>query len=183
VLSADVHHAICSAGLAHWLLFAPVDLHSYIQGHRHSIAMDPLSITCSIIAIIGAGQGVAKTIRKLARVKGAPLSVLQLNNEVSDLSLAVRAIEEFHQDGRTLPPASIGHGYITTALEEAKDAVVELEVYITEKLSKINTKKLDRLAWMRAEPTIVLMKERVRSAKLNLVAATNVLTWYGQHFV
>ncbi|KAI1123702.1 ankyrin repeat-containing domain protein [Nemania abortiva] len=139
--------------------------------------MDPLSITCAIITIIGAGNGVTKTIRKLALLKGAPASLLQLNNELADLSLAVRAIEEIQKSGEHSPPPETAHVYFTTALEEAREAVLDLEILIEQKLVNLSTKKLDRLSWMRAEPTIVKMKERVRSAKVNLVAATNVLTW------
>src|SRR5437868_2775215 len=134
--------------------------------------MDPLSITCAILAVIGAGKGVGKAIRKLALAKGAPVSLLQLNNEVADLSLAVRAIEEFHKGGGQLhPTSSIAHSNVTAALEEAKAAVEELQTLITGRLSKVNTIKPNRLQWLRAEPVIASTKERVRSAKLSLVSA------------
>ena len=47
--------------------------------------MDPLSLTASIVAIIGVGGQAAKAIKKLASVRGAPASILALHNELSDL--------------------------------------------------------------------------------------------------
>ena len=46
---------------------------------------DPLSITASIIAVIGAAEGVGKTLTKIRNIRNAPTELLALINEVSDL--------------------------------------------------------------------------------------------------
>ena len=144
--------------------------------------MDPLSISVSILTIIGAGKPVVKAIQRLARLKDAPASLLQLNNAISDLSLAVKAVEEFHRDRGQSSSTSLAHELVTSALMEARVAALELETLISQKLTKVDNKKIDRISWVLAEPTIEKMKKKLHSAKKKLIAATSLLNWYEIRF-
>ena len=56
--------------------------------------MDPLSLTASILTVLGVSGQAAKALKKLASLKGAPTVVLRLNNELSDLHLLTVAIQD-----------------------------------------------------------------------------------------
>ena len=47
--------------------------------------MDPLSLTASIIAVVGAGSTIGKGLKKAVEARHMPDVVLDLNNEISDL--------------------------------------------------------------------------------------------------
>ena len=65
--------------------------------------MDPLSLTASIIAVLGAGGVVAKGIRKLICLRDIPTSFLQLNNELSNLQSVIAAVQGLYvQNSRIL---------------------------------------------------------------------------------
>lgn len=56
--------------------------------------MDTLSITVSILTILGTGGVVAQNLGRIRRLRKAPTLLLQLNNEITDLELLVHAVEE-----------------------------------------------------------------------------------------
>ena len=60
--------------------------------------MDPLSLTASIIAVLGAGGSVASGIERIVSLRHAPDALLALNNEIVDFQLVVRMIQELLQD-------------------------------------------------------------------------------------
>ena len=65
--------------------------------------MDPLSLTASIIAVLGAGGVVAKGIRKVICLRDIQNSFLQLNNELSDLQIVIAAVQGLYvQNSQTL---------------------------------------------------------------------------------
>lgn len=47
--------------------------------------MDPLSLTASIIAVVGTGSAVSRGLKKVLLARDLPDVILQLNNEVVDL--------------------------------------------------------------------------------------------------
>ena len=55
---------------------------------------DPLSITASVIAVLGAAEGVNKTLARIKNLIDAPRK-LTLINEVSDLTLVLGDLERF----------------------------------------------------------------------------------------
>ena len=97
--------------------------------------MDPLSLTASIIAILGAGGTISKGLSKIRHLKRAPYIVLQLNNEVTDLHLLICAVDDLYRqtDQSVLDTQEY---VIRSALERAKHAVLELEELIEYVLTK-----------------------------------------------
>ena len=105
--------------------------------------MDPLSITASIITIVGVGGQAAKAVRKLASLKGASDLVLALNNELSDLHLVVLTIQAIflRQQNSDIPfpgyrasEANLDISVIN-ALTQANDKALELDT-LYKRLSK-----------------------------------------------
>ena len=103
--------------------------------------MDPLSITVSIVALIGAAQQVAVGLNKLASLRGAPAAVLALNNELSDLRLVLSEAEPLLlKHGRAAAASQTATSTIANdtrlklSIERAKDKLMELESIIQNRL-------------------------------------------------
>ena len=149
--------------------------------------MDPLSITVSIIAIIGVGGQTAKTIKKLASIKGAPDSILALNNEISDIRLIIIAIQDVFEKQRTTGKPFPGYraseanvdASVISALEQANKKVLELEalhnrlIPLSSGLSGLAT--TDRITWLREQKKLKHMQEDLRTTRLKLATALGVL--------
>ncbi|MCJ1388336.1 hypothetical protein MMC18_001182 [Xylographa bjoerkii] len=140
--------------------------------------MDPLTLTVSIIAVIGAGGSVAKGLRKLVSLKDVPDELLQLNNEVSDVYKIVFAINgccNHRQDKSSVVNAE--SSYVSATMQRAKDLVLELEIYVAHELTKVvaNGDRVDRVAWLRAGGKVGKLKDRLRDMKADLGVAVNIL--------
>ena len=133
--------------------------------------MDPLSLTASIIAVFGAGGTIAKGLGKIRRLKRAPDVLLQLNNDVTDLHLLIRAVDELYRQRNNLSSAStLQEEVVCRTLERAKHAVLELEKligYILTKETNAGT-EVNNLAWIRAVDRITETKGNIRAARDNL---------------
>ena len=149
--------------------------------------MDPLSLTAGIIAIIGAGGQAAKTIKKLASVKGAPDSILALHNEISDIRLIIIAIQDVFEKQRStgipFPGYRAGEANIDAsvinALEQANEKLLELEA-LHDRLAPFSsglsgTTTMDKVTWLREQKKLMLMQEDLRSTRLKLATALGVL--------
>ncbi|KAG8529152.1 uncharacterized protein KY384_005787 [Bacidia gigantensis] len=140
--------------------------------------MDPLSVTASILAILGAGGKIGKGLKKVVHLKDAPDALLALNNEVADLKLVVadiddhlRALEEVSDSA---PPKSV-----TSALEKVKSTTLELERYIAYDLTTVDGKtkdlRVDRSKWMRAEVVLSNLREAIRGDRVALGSGLNLI--------
>ena len=56
--------------------------------------MDPLSLTASLIAVIGVGGNVAKSLKKVLAFRDAPKELLALNKEIIDFRLVLDRISD-----------------------------------------------------------------------------------------
>ena len=143
--------------------------------------MDPLSVTAAIIAIVGAGGTVGRGLRKLAALRNAPDSLLQLNNEVTDLQLVVQAVDiNSLNNSADDSAAAAQYQLIQNALERVKTVVLELEKLIEYTLTKMTDSgtKIDKNAWLRSEKKIQKLKERIRDAKNDLAMASSIANSY-----
>ena len=143
--------------------------------------MDPLSLTASIIAIIGVGGQVAKAVRKAASLQGAPDLVLALNNEMADLNLVVVAVQGIFQRLQTTGVRSgelNADNSITSSLKQVKGKVIELAALqkrLNISISGSNV-EFDKVAWLREQKKVKRMQEDLKSVRLKLAAALGVLT-------
>ncbi|MCJ1234326.1 hypothetical protein MMC14_002285 [Varicellaria rhodocarpa] len=145
--------------------------------------MDPLSLTASIIAIIGVGGEAAKAVRKLASLKGAPSLVLALNNEISDLYLVVLAIRDVHQRQRASSALSPNNAStddtITSTLLRANEKVLELRA-LHQRLTSWTTgpsglSTLNKASWLREQKNVKKMQEDLRTVRLKLSTTRGIL--------
>ena len=144
--------------------------------------MDPLSLTASIIAIIGITGQTAKSIKKLASIKGAPDLILALNNEISDIRLIIIAIQDVFEKQQTTGIPFPGYrasevnidASVISALEQANGTVLQLEE-LHNRLTPFSSGLSDKITWLREQNKLKLMQEDLRNARLKLAAVLGVL--------
>ena len=144
---------------------------------------DPLSITASIIAVVGAAEGVTKIAGKLKDIQNAPAELLALLNEVADLTLVLRNVQIFirsqysHGHGPPIPQEQFQH--ISGLVDRAKDKVLQLEKLIQYKLVKpdstSNNIKVSRQEWTKAKKTIKDFQQNLRDIRLNITTHLTVI--------
>ncbi|MCJ1237599.1 hypothetical protein MMC14_005586 [Varicellaria rhodocarpa] len=148
--------------------------------------MDPLSLTASIISIVGIGGQAAKAVRKIASLKGAPDIVLSLNNEIADLHLVVLAIQDVFQKQQTSGKALPSHrqneihinASITSSLNEANETAVQLNTLyrrLSTSAAGSSSTTLNKVAWLREQKRVRQVQEDLRNVRLKLGAALGIL--------
>ena len=143
--------------------------------------MDPLSLTASIIAVLGAGGIVAKGIRRLICLRDIPKSFLLLNNELSDLQTVIAVVQDLHVQNSQILEAEKPAGIILyNALKEAKVVVLDLETLIEYALTKVTVHgtRISRKIWIQEESKIQRMKDRIRIVRVDVTTATSILGLY-----
>ena len=120
---------------------------------------DPLSVAASIIAVIGAVDGVVKTFSCVKKIRHAPDKVLSLHNEISDFRLVLGYMERYFIYDSNRPPVSHDHEEtLVTLITNAKDQILELDNLLQYRILKpestAGTIKISRLEWTRAESTM-----------------------------
>ena len=139
--------------------------------------MDPLSLTASLLAILGAGGAIAKGLNKIRNLKDAPAVLLQLNNEVTDLHILIRGVDElYNQRGDSINISQ--RDIIYSTLARAKEALLELEQLISYRWTKEtnNGVEVDRSVWIRAQTKMKETKDRIRNVRTDLNGAWVVIS-------
>ena len=139
--------------------------------------MDPLSLTASLLAILGASGAIAKGLNKIRRLKDAPGILLQLNNEVTDLHLLIRGVDELYTQQSDSTNISL-RDIVYSTLVRAKEALLELEQLISYQWTKEtdNGVEVDRSVWIRAQTKIKETKDRIRNVRNDLNGAWAVIS-------
>ena len=139
--------------------------------------MDPLSLTASIIAVLGAGGTISKGLWKIHQAKRAPDILLQLNNEITDLNVLVLAVDEEFRRCSDLVPVT-QQEVIYKSLQRAKNIVLELQTLIEYVLTRETDagSEVARLAWIRSADKLKEMKDAVRRARSDLNATWTVIS-------
>ena len=137
--------------------------------------MDPVSVTASVIAILGTGGVIAKGLGKIRRLKNAPTILLQLNNEVADLHLLVQAVDELCRHSTLSPP--LQRDLVYNNLERTRNALLELEQLIEYTLSKETNSgsQINRMGWIGSLHRIKEVKDTLRAARDDLITVWAVL--------
>ena len=136
---------------------------------------DPLSFTAGIIAVIGAADGVATTLAKIRSLRNAPDELLALTNEVSDLRIILRDIENHFSQSTNRPQTPQDQlGHMSVLINRAKERILELDRLIQYRLVKPESVsdqiKISRQQWARAKDVINKFRQSLRDIRLNLMA-------------
>ena len=138
--------------------------------------MDPLSISASIAALLGAAKQIAIGLDKLASLRGAPAAVLQLNNEVSELRLVLSVAEPLlrkHDQATIFDGAE--HSGLQVSIQHAKRSLSDLESVVSNRLMT-RMGVVDRLGWLKEQDKIQRALTDLRTARLNVTGLLGIVT-------
>ena len=131
-----------------------------------------ISLAASIVALVGAADAIGKTLSKARILYRAPDEVLALNNEIADLTVVMRNLE--NHPLTTAPVTmqeSISH--MKTLVERARDRILQLDQLIHYEFLKSGNLdgdyKVFRLRWARSKDTVENHRQALRDAKQNIV--------------
>ena len=149
---------------------------------------DPLSITASIIAVVGAAEGVTKTLAKIRNIRNAPEELLALINEVSDLRIVFGDVQNYIQSTERsqttsrLATTNEVLQHMAILINRAKYKLLELDQLIQYRLMKpesiSNHIKVSRREWTRAKTTIESFRQALRDIRLNIVTQMVIINSY-----
>ncbi|CAN9449244.1 unnamed protein product [Alternaria alternata] len=141
-----------------------------------SSSMDPLSITASIIAILGAVKATTKGISRIRQAVHGVEILLSLNNELVDVTLVLTEIEAAC-NGNNLPPDNLSA--VLEVLSRVKPVVEASRDFIEEGgriVDEITSTKKDKTLYaIRQRKEILRHQECVRKAKVELSVTLNVI--------
>ena len=139
--------------------------------------MDPLSISASVVALLGAGGTLVKLLRKGIGLKNAPDVLRALNDEVSELQSTANDVNDLlwtaDQDPNEHPPKSL-----VSTLNRVKSSLLHLESYISYQLTIVNadgeSNRLDKSVYLRAEHRLQEFKDEILTSRIALAAALSL---------
>ena len=146
--------------------------------------MDPLSLTASIITIVGVGGNFAKMTRRLAIKKHAPGFFLVLQDEITNLRLVVLTIQDIYQASsrnRESQDADI-NATVTSTLAQAQRTVTEMQS-LYDRISAPSSAhsgftELKKALWLLDSKSARRVREDLRNVRLKLTAILGILNSY-----
>ena len=134
--------------------------------------MDPLSITASIIAIVGAAASTARAFQELRRLcHTLPGRLHALSNEVSDLELVLRQVATVVEKRIGDPALNDQEQHIRHLLGEAGSKLSELRTIVEAFTHVAKTTKIrfsQAYAWRKNQPRLQLLQEDIKTVKCSL---------------
>ena len=136
---------------------------------------DPLSLAASIIAVVTAAEGITKTFSKVKLLRNAPSELLALNNEVTDLTITLRNVNDYMAKNNATS-TGIPHNVleqISALVDSAKQRVMQLNQLIHCQFLKSGSLdgdyKVFRLKWARAKGAVENHRQALRDIKQNIL--------------
>ena len=139
--------------------------------------MDPLSISASVLTVVGAISSTSRIVKKIASLRGAPEAISALNNEISDLQLVLRAVETMLQSNTDSVKPFTDNG-MQELLDRAKGKLLELDILLEYQIMTVDDNKKPKInfpAWARKQGKIRQLQQDLRSARLNLATIVGSL--------
>ena len=141
---------------------------------------DPLSITASVIAVVGAAEGVTKAIAKVKGFYNASNEAMALINEISDLRIVLYSVQSYvSQNARRSQSPLEQLDHMSILLNRAKDRLLHLDQLVQYQLVKPRSTneriQASRREWARAKGMIKSFRRSLRDIRLNIVAQMLVL--------
>lgn len=141
---------------------------------------DPLTITTAIVTLLGAGGRIGKGLKKVVKLKhDAPDILLAVNNEITDLREVVQMFDDLLQRQYSTSDAA-PYSQVGVSLDRLKRTLLKLEHLFSYELTTVNGDdlhlRLDKSAWLLAEPKFCAIKNEIRDDKTALYRGLAVLT-------
>ena len=140
--------------------------------------MDPLSLTASLIAVVGAAATIAKQLEVLrSTIQNASTTLCSLTNEISDLRVVLGACETAIGERYTnphLPNPPIPLSDLGQIVESLKSSLADLDGVLSSCLIHSADGKhgirVAKLKWIREKSNAQRLQNHVRQSKLDLLA-------------
>lgn len=136
--------------------------------------MDPLSIIASTTAIAGIASA---SLEKLRLIMTACTEIHALINEVADISIILREIQQLlFQDAVQLPNTTL-----LTLLIKARSRLEELNNIVTLSTSQQSSNslaKVRRFAWLKCRARAKMLQEDLHNVRSNLIIVLTTLNKY-----
>lgn len=152
--------------------------------------MDPLSLTVSILTLIGVSAQCVKILKSVVSLKSAQRLVVELDGELSELRRDVFAIQELflrqsktiasHDDSVTLGDDTIDS--LVGCLEKVNTLVIELDRLLSPLLALylrsdcVAIQKL--IKWFKEESRLNDIKKDLYNVRIMLNTKLGILDWY-----
>jgi hypothetical protein len=131
--------------------------------------MDPLSITASVIAIVGVANSCVTNLRASAQ---ASADIQSLVNDISDLNIVLTQVIVLCQHCQQVDNDVTKGSLIAlkSLLKHAEDHLLELHSIVQKSLegSSSARRKVSHLRWIRNKARVIQLQDRIRSTRLNL---------------
>ena len=139
--------------------------------------MDPLSLTTSVLALLGACGTASRTFAKIRRLRDAPALIQAINNEVADLHLVITDINEFFEDaqecGRHISsPEGKPLELYSSTLDQTRKKILAVEHVIAYRLLKPGREadlKIDRSVFLREESNLVRLRSELQDCRQRMI--------------
>ena len=139
--------------------------------------MDPLSVSASVLTLLGAGGTLSKLLRKGIDLKNAPDVLQALNDEVSELQCTANDVNDLlwtaNRDFDDPPPKSL-----VSTLSRVKSILLQLESYISYQLTTFTADgegiRVDKSVYFRAERRLHELKDEIYASRIALASALSL---------
>ena len=141
---------------------------------------DPLSITTSIIAVIGAAETVGKTLNRIRDMTNAPDEILALSNEISDLTVVLKHVETYATaaDRAVTSPEHLEHILVLAKRAQSRLAQLErvMHKYLPGPVAASWRSSLSRFRWACLKTKINGLRVDLRDIKLSIIVQIGTVT-------
>ena len=138
---------------------------------------EALSLAASIIAVLGAAEGVAEGILKIYSLRSAPDKLLALNNEISDLQILIYDVQRYTRSTTQVPQEQVQG--LATSIDRAKEKLLQLDELIQFKIlkprilhDKLNISKRE---WLKAVKVIDRSRQSSRDIRSNITTRFSLI--------
>ena len=129
--------------------------------------MDPLSLTASLLAVIGAAKAGASGLRKLSSYRKALSELADLLSELERVQQILSDIKSFLD---LYPDAVFSEGLYECVLGSASkiEVINNLVASNPFKLSRLSDGNNARIVWMRHKQTLLSLRDDLRVSRMDL---------------
>ena len=149
--------------------------------------MDPLSVTASIVGILGAATKVSSVLYKFVHdAKGAPKLEQTVLAEVNSLSSVLGHLQTYILGLSTSSKSRTSLILVEQVIVTLADCVTtfsELEAVLGTARIESELRILDRVKWATKESKVTDIQGRLQSNKSSLTLMLTILSWYASPFL
>lgn len=139
--------------------------------------MDPLSITASLLAVIGAAKAGASGLRKLSSYRKAPSELADLLSELECFQQMLSDVQSFLE---LYPHAIFNEGLHECVLGSASKVKVINNLVASDpfKLSRLSNGKNVRVVWLRHKQILLNLRDELRVSRTDFAARLGLVRAY-----